>query len=211
LLLSHILARNGIDSVVLERQSRRHVLRRIRAGVSRRSAVMGLRGSSIRLANSSGVGRRDCLFAFSSSAENSFEPGIGVLSSAMIFFSRPRRAASPVALLNRWRGVLNIGIFAICYCYSSRIHRTNFSRFCRIFSLVSIRRFCYCGQSAGSSITRMISRGERKSWCERIGGLTCRPIPVRCLAFQLAKLGLQSWLSLVHWRSSRLLPTRLML
>jgi len=33
LLLSHILHRNGIDSIVLERQSRRHVLERIRAGV----------------------------------------------------------------------------------------------------------------------------------------------------------------------------------
>src|SRR5207247_7455692 len=33
LLLSHILHRNGIDSIVLERQSRAHVLDRIRAGV----------------------------------------------------------------------------------------------------------------------------------------------------------------------------------
>src|SRR5689334_15158407 len=33
LLLSHILDRNGINSVVLERQTRQHVLRRIRAGV----------------------------------------------------------------------------------------------------------------------------------------------------------------------------------
>jgi len=33
LLLSHILDRNGIDSVVLERQTRQHVLRRVRAGV----------------------------------------------------------------------------------------------------------------------------------------------------------------------------------
>ena len=33
LLLSHILHRNGIDSIVLERQSRSHVLERIRAGV----------------------------------------------------------------------------------------------------------------------------------------------------------------------------------
>ena len=33
LLLSHILDRDGIDSIVLERQSRQHVLRRIRAGV----------------------------------------------------------------------------------------------------------------------------------------------------------------------------------
>ena len=32
LLLSHILDRNGIDSIVLERQSRHHVLQRIRAG-----------------------------------------------------------------------------------------------------------------------------------------------------------------------------------
>ncbi|MFY9772662.1 MAG: FAD-dependent monooxygenase, partial [Xanthobacteraceae bacterium] len=33
LLLSHILHRSGIDSIVLERQSRAHVLGRIRAGV----------------------------------------------------------------------------------------------------------------------------------------------------------------------------------
>ena len=32
-LLSHLLDRAGIDSVVLERQSREHVLSRIRAGV----------------------------------------------------------------------------------------------------------------------------------------------------------------------------------
>src|SRR5262249_49209875 len=32
LLLSHILDQNGIDSVVLERQTRHHVLQRIRAG-----------------------------------------------------------------------------------------------------------------------------------------------------------------------------------
>ena len=32
LLLSHILDRNGIDSVVLERQTRNYVLQRIRAG-----------------------------------------------------------------------------------------------------------------------------------------------------------------------------------
>jgi p-hydroxybenzoate 3-monooxygenase len=34
LLFSHILHRNGIDSIVLERQSRGHVLERIRAGVA---------------------------------------------------------------------------------------------------------------------------------------------------------------------------------
>ena len=33
LLLSHILHRNGVDSIVLERQSRRHVLERIRLPV----------------------------------------------------------------------------------------------------------------------------------------------------------------------------------
>jgi 2-polyprenyl-6-methoxyphenol hydroxylase-like FAD-dependent oxidoreductase len=33
LLLSHMLHRSGIDSIVLERQSRTHVLERIRAGV----------------------------------------------------------------------------------------------------------------------------------------------------------------------------------
>ena len=43
LLLSHILALNGIDSVVLERQSRAHVLRRIRAGVLEAGTVQLLR------------------------------------------------------------------------------------------------------------------------------------------------------------------------
>src|SRR3984893_7799823 len=33
LLLSHMLAREGIDSIVVERQTRAHVLKRIRAGV----------------------------------------------------------------------------------------------------------------------------------------------------------------------------------
>ena len=43
LLLSHILYRGGIDSVVLERQSRRHVLERIRAGVLEAGTVALLR------------------------------------------------------------------------------------------------------------------------------------------------------------------------
>src|SRR4029077_21058614 len=43
LLLSHILHRNGIDSIVLERQSRRHVLERIRAGVLEAGCVALLR------------------------------------------------------------------------------------------------------------------------------------------------------------------------
>jgi p-hydroxybenzoate 3-monooxygenase len=43
LLLSHVLDRNGIDSVVLERQSRRHVLERIRAGVLEAGTVAFLR------------------------------------------------------------------------------------------------------------------------------------------------------------------------
>ncbi len=43
LLLSHILDRNGIDSVVLERQSRNHVLERIRAGVLEAGTVWLLR------------------------------------------------------------------------------------------------------------------------------------------------------------------------
>jgi len=43
LLLSHILARNGIDSVVLERHSRAHVLERIRAGVLEAGTVALLR------------------------------------------------------------------------------------------------------------------------------------------------------------------------
>jgi p-hydroxybenzoate 3-monooxygenase len=43
LLLSHILHRNGIDSIVLERQSRAHVLNRIRAGVLEAGTVALLR------------------------------------------------------------------------------------------------------------------------------------------------------------------------
>ncbi len=43
LLLSHILGRDGIDSVVLERQSRAHVLQRIRAGVLENGSVTLLR------------------------------------------------------------------------------------------------------------------------------------------------------------------------
>src|SRR5258705_13638614 len=43
LLLSHILHCNGIDSIVLERQIRRHVLERIRAGVLEAGTVALLR------------------------------------------------------------------------------------------------------------------------------------------------------------------------
>jgi p-hydroxybenzoate 3-monooxygenase len=43
LLLSHILDRNGIDNVVLERQTRSHVLERIRAGVLEAGTVALLR------------------------------------------------------------------------------------------------------------------------------------------------------------------------
>ena len=43
LLLSHMLHRNGIDSIVLERQSRAHVLGRIRAGVLEAGTVELLR------------------------------------------------------------------------------------------------------------------------------------------------------------------------
>jgi p-hydroxybenzoate 3-monooxygenase len=43
LLLSHILHRSGIDTIVLERQSRAHVLERIRAGVLEAGSVALLR------------------------------------------------------------------------------------------------------------------------------------------------------------------------
>ena len=43
LLLSHILDRNGVDSIVLERQTRAHVLERIRAGVLEAGTVALLR------------------------------------------------------------------------------------------------------------------------------------------------------------------------
>ena len=49
-LLSHLLDRAGIDSVVLERQSREHVLSRIRAGV--------LEWGSVELLRDAGVGAR---------------------------------------------------------------------------------------------------------------------------------------------------------
>jgi p-hydroxybenzoate 3-monooxygenase len=50
LLLSHILAREGIDNIVLERQSRAHVLRRIRAGV--------LEAGTVELLRAVGLGER---------------------------------------------------------------------------------------------------------------------------------------------------------
>ncbi len=43
LLLSHMLGREGIDSIVLERQSRHHVLQRIRAGVLEAGTIQLLR------------------------------------------------------------------------------------------------------------------------------------------------------------------------
>jgi p-hydroxybenzoate 3-monooxygenase len=50
LLLSHILHRNGIDSIVLERQSRAYVMARIRAGV--------LESGSVELLREVGLGER---------------------------------------------------------------------------------------------------------------------------------------------------------
>jgi p-hydroxybenzoate 3-monooxygenase len=46
-LLSHLLDRAGIESVVLERQSREHVLSRIRAGVLEWGSVQLLRGAGV--------------------------------------------------------------------------------------------------------------------------------------------------------------------
>src|ERR1700721_4098306 len=45
LLLSHLLHRHGIDSVVIERQTKAHVLKRIRAGVLEFGSVQVLRDS----------------------------------------------------------------------------------------------------------------------------------------------------------------------
>ena len=45
LLLSHLLHRHGIDSVVLERQTKAYVLKRIRAGVLEFGSVQVLRDS----------------------------------------------------------------------------------------------------------------------------------------------------------------------
>jgi len=50
LLLSHMLDRNGVDSIVLERQSRAYVLERIRAGV--------LEAGTIDLLRAVGLGAR---------------------------------------------------------------------------------------------------------------------------------------------------------
>src|ERR1700733_9171333 len=50
MLLSHILDRNGIDTAVLERQTRAHVLQRIRAGV--------LENGSVNLLREVGLGER---------------------------------------------------------------------------------------------------------------------------------------------------------
>ena len=50
LLLSHILDRNGVDNIVLERQSRTYVLERIRAGV--------LEDGTVRLLREVGLGER---------------------------------------------------------------------------------------------------------------------------------------------------------
>ena len=51
LLLSHLLHLDGIDSVVLERQTKAHVLKRIRAGV--------LEYGTVKVLRESGVGRTD--------------------------------------------------------------------------------------------------------------------------------------------------------
>jgi p-hydroxybenzoate 3-monooxygenase len=50
LLLSHILHRNGVDTIVLERQSRAYVLERIRAGV--------LEAGTVNLLRNVGLGER---------------------------------------------------------------------------------------------------------------------------------------------------------
>jgi p-hydroxybenzoate 3-monooxygenase len=50
LMLSHILQREGIDSIVLERSSREHVLKRIRAGV--------LEDGTVRMLREHGLGER---------------------------------------------------------------------------------------------------------------------------------------------------------
>ena len=48
LLLSQLLGRNGIDSVILERRSRKHVLGRIRAGVLEQGMVELMRQAGVR-------------------------------------------------------------------------------------------------------------------------------------------------------------------
>ena len=70
-LLSHLLDRAGIDSVVLERQSREHVLSRIRAGV--------LEWGSVELLRDAGVGAR-------MDAEGQIHDGAGIAWAGRDYF-----------------------------------------------------------------------------------------------------------------------------
>ena len=70
-LLSHLLDRAGIDSVVLERQSREHVLSRIRAGV--------LEWGSVGLLRDAGVGAR-------MDAEGQIHDGAGIAWAGRDYF-----------------------------------------------------------------------------------------------------------------------------
>ena len=70
-LLSHLLDRAGIDSVVLERQSREHVLSRIRAGV--------LEWGSVNLLRDAGVGAR-------MDAEGQIHDGAGIAWAGRDYF-----------------------------------------------------------------------------------------------------------------------------
>jgi p-hydroxybenzoate 3-monooxygenase len=66
LMLSHVLQRNGVDSVVLERASREHVLQRIRAGV--------LEAGTVQMLREHGLGQR-------LDAEGSVHNGTGIVWS----------------------------------------------------------------------------------------------------------------------------------
>jgi len=70
-LLSHLLDRAGIESVVLERQSREHVLSRIRAGV--------LEWGSVQLLRDAGVGQR-------MDAEGQIHDGTGIAWAGRDYF-----------------------------------------------------------------------------------------------------------------------------
>ena len=70
-LLSHLLDRAGIATVVLERQSREHVLSRIRAGV--------LEWGSVELLRDAGVGAR-------MDAEGQIHDGTGIAWSGRDYF-----------------------------------------------------------------------------------------------------------------------------
>src|ERR1700731_5500618 len=116
LLLSHILHRNGVDSIVLERQSRTHVLGRIRAGV--------LEAGTVELLREVGLGAR---------MDREGYPHNG---SAIAWEGRPRffidtkkfTGKEMMAYGSQGVGIATL-IFRYFLRYFSSTHRTDLSRF----------------------------------------------------------------------------------